>query len=84
MKKITKPTSNNFFLNLNFILDIYATPKSEQSTIFHASFDAAVGSCRMADSAKLLMGLDLLGGEPKKIAQWNACEEYNTRSYNQV
>jgi hypothetical protein len=38
----------------------------------------------MADSAKLLMLLDLLGGEPKKIAQRIAGEEYNTRSYIQV
>jgi hypothetical protein len=38
----------------------------------------------MADSAKLLMLLDLLGSEPKKIAQRIAGEEYNTRSYIQV
>jgi hypothetical protein len=61
-----------------------ATPKTEQWTIFRASFDAAVGSRRMADSAKLLMLLDLLGGETKKIAQRIAGEEYNTRSYIQV
>jgi hypothetical protein len=61
-----------------------ATPKTEQWMIFRASFDAAVGSRRMADSAKLLMLLDLLGGEPKKIAQRIAGEEYNTRSYIQV
>jgi hypothetical protein len=61
-----------------------ATPKTEQWTIIRAPFDAAVGSRQMADSAKLLMLLDLLGGEPKKIAQQIAGEEYNTRSYIQV
>jgi hypothetical protein len=38
----------------------------------------------MPDAQKLLMLLDLLKGEPAKIAQRIAGEEYNTRSYLQV
>jgi hypothetical protein len=61
-----------------------ATPKTEQWTTFRASFDAAVGSRRMPDAQKLLMLIDLLSGEPKKIARRIAGDVYDTRSYIQV
>jgi hypothetical protein len=61
-----------------------ATPKTEQWRTFRASFDAAVGSRRMPDAHKLLMLIDLLSGEPKKIARRIAGDVYDTRSYIQV
>jgi hypothetical protein len=61
-----------------------ATPKTKQWTMFRASFDAAVGSCRMPDAQKLLMLVDLLSGKPKKIARRIAGDVYDTRSYIQV
>jgi hypothetical protein len=61
-----------------------ATPKTEQWTTFRALFDAAVGSRRMPDAQKLLMLIDLLSGEPKKIARRIAGDVYDTRSYIQV
>jgi hypothetical protein len=61
-----------------------ATPKTEPWTTFRALFDAAVGSRRMPDAQKLLMLIDLLSGEPKKIARRIAGDVYDTRSYIQV
>jgi hypothetical protein len=61
-----------------------ATQKTEPWTTFRASFDAAVGSGRMPDAQKLLMLIDLLSGEPKKIARRIAGDVYDTRSYIQV
>ncbi len=61
-----------------------ATPKTEPWTTFRASFDAAVGSRRMPDAQKLLMLIDLLSGEPKKIASRIAGDVYDSRSYIQV
>jgi hypothetical protein len=61
-----------------------ATPKTEPWTTFRASFDAAVSSRRMPDAQKLLMLIDLLSGEPKKIARRIAGDVYDTRSYIQV
>jgi hypothetical protein len=61
-----------------------ATPKTEQWMTFRASFDAAVGSRRIPDAQKLLMLIDLLSGEPKKIARRIAGDVYDTCSYIQV
>jgi hypothetical protein len=52
--------------------------------MFHTSFDTAVGNRRMPDAQKLLMLIDLLSGEPKKIARRIAGDVYDTGSYIQV
>jgi hypothetical protein len=61
-----------------------ATSKTDEWTRFRAYFDTAVGSRRMPDNQKLMFLLDALEGEPKKIAERIAGDEYNTQSYTEV
>ena len=58
-----------------------ATSKTDDWMAFKAGFRALVGDRLMPDSQKLYMLLDMLDGEPKKIAKRLAGDEYDTESY---
>jgi hypothetical protein len=57
------------------------TSKTDDWMTFKAGFKAVVGDRHMPDSQKLFMLLDMLEGEPKRIARRLAGEEYDSESY---
>jgi hypothetical protein len=57
------------------------TSKTDDWMTFKAGFKAVVGDRQMPDSQKLFMLLDMLEGEPKRIAKRLAGEEYDSESY---
>ena len=61
-----------------------ATPKTDDWMTFKAGFKAVVGDRQMPDSQKLFMLIDMLEGEPKRIAKRLAGSEYDTQSYRMV